>query len=110
MINLHTLNYLTETIYSMNVLNDEDDINYEINTFFGKLMRRRRNDDVEEGLQAGGVIYPDRAGFKISERDGRASHARNIHTVVVSDNAAINTLKRFERISGKRNIIKRFLA
>ena len=81
MINLHTLNYLTETIYSMNVLNDEDDINYEINTFFGKLMRRRRNDDVEEGLQAGGVIYPDRAGFKISERDGRASHAQTQENV-----------------------------
>ena len=76
MIDLHTLNYLTENIYSMNDGYDEEDLDYEISKFFSKLMKRRRNDDVEEGLQAGGVIFPDRAGFKISERDGRASHAQ----------------------------------
>lgn len=76
MIELHILNYLTESVYSMNDGFDENDLDYEINSFFKTLMKRRRNDDIEEGLQAGGVIYLDRAGFKISERDGKASHAQ----------------------------------
>ena len=76
MINLHTLNRLTEDVISMNKFDDEEDLDYEINKFFNILMSRRRNDSVEEGLQAGGVIYPDRAGFKICERDGMASHAQ----------------------------------
>ena len=76
MINYHTLNYLTEDVYSMNDGYSEEDINYELSAFFDRLMGRRRNDDTELGLQAGGVIYPDRAGFKICERDGKASHAQ----------------------------------
>ena len=76
MINLHTLNKLDEEVITVNILDDEEDLDYEIKDFFNKLMKRRRNDSVEEGLQAGGVIYPDRAGFKICERDGNASHAQ----------------------------------
>ena len=76
MINYHTLNYLTEDVYYMSENFDEEEIDYELSSFFEKLMTRRRNDDTEFGLQAGGVIYPDRAGFKICERDGKASHAQ----------------------------------
>ena len=76
MINYHSLDKLTEDIYYMNENFDEDDIRYELSSFFDKLINRRRNDDTEFGLQAGGVIYPDRAGFKICERDGKASHAQ----------------------------------
>ncbi len=76
MLGYHALNYLSENVYTIYEGYDEEDINYEITTFFNKLMKRRRNDDIEEGLQAGGVILPDRAGFKISERDGYASHAQ----------------------------------
>ncbi len=75
MLGLHALNYLSEKVYKINDGYDEEDIDYELSSFFNELMKRRRNDDIEEGLQAGGVIYPDRAGFKICERDGRASHA-----------------------------------
>ena len=76
MIGYHTLNRLTEKVYSVNIMKDDEDIDYELTSFFNELMRRRRNDDIEEGLQAGGVIYSDRAGFKICERDGLASHAQ----------------------------------
>ncbi len=75
MIHYHTLNKLTEHVYQMTKFSDEDDIDYEITSFFRALMSRRRNDDIEEGLQAGGVIYPEKAGFKICERDGVAGHA-----------------------------------
>ena len=76
MNSLHSLNRLTEDVISMNIYDDEEDLDYEIKKFFNNIMSRRRNDFVEEGLQAGGVIYPDRAGFKICERDGNASHAQ----------------------------------
>ena len=76
MISYHTLNYLTETVYTMNDGYDMEDIRYELSTFFAKLMERRRDDPTEGGLQAGGVIYEDKAGFKISERDGHGSHAQ----------------------------------
>ena len=76
MIGYHTLNYLTEDVYSMNDGQDKEDIKYEISSFFNELMRRRRDDDIEEGLQAGGVIYPDKAGFKISEANGNGPHAQ----------------------------------
>lgn len=75
-IGLHELNSLSEKVYTVNDWSDEDDLDYEITTFFSKLMNRRRNDDIEEGLQAGGVILPDKAGFKICERDGKGSHAQ----------------------------------
>ena len=69
MLRYHTLNYLTEPIYIIDNKSDEEDINYVLSSFFEKLINRRRSDDTEFGLQAGGVIYPDRAGFKICERD-----------------------------------------
>ena len=81
MLRYHTLNYLTENIYTMNDSYSEEAINYELTSFFDKLMNRRRGTDIEDGLQAGGVIFDDRAGFKISERDGHASHAQTQENV-----------------------------
>ena len=76
MLRYHTLNYLTEDLYTMNDSYKEEDLNYELSTFFMKLMNRRRGNNIEDGLQAGGVILDDRAGFKVSEKDGRGSHAQ----------------------------------
>ena len=81
MLRYHTLNYLTEKIYTINDCLDEEDIHYELSTFFSKLMNRRREEQIDLGLQAGGVIYPDKAGFKIAERDGKASHAQTQENV-----------------------------
>ncbi len=81
MLNYHILNYLSENIYSIYDDFNEEELDYEITAFFKELMSRRRNDDIEEGLQAGGVILPDKAGLKIAERDGMASHAQTQENV-----------------------------
>lgn len=81
MLRYHTLNYLTEDLYTMDDKDAEDDINYELSSFFMKLMNRRRGTNIDTGLQAGGVIFNDRAGFKISERNGHASHAQTQENV-----------------------------
>lgn len=81
MLRYHTLNYLTEPVYVIDDRCDEEDKHYKLSSFFNDLMTRRRDDEKEEGLQAGGVIYPDKAGFKISERDGHASHAQTQENV-----------------------------
>ncbi len=70
------LKELTEEVYTMDDSQDKEDIKNEISSFFDELMERRRDDDIEEGLQAGGVIYSDKAGFKISEQDGYGPHAQ----------------------------------
>lgn len=76
MLGLHSLNSLSEKVYTMYEFDSEEDIDYELSSFFDEIMARKRDDDIEGGLQAGGVIYPDKAAFKVSEKDGRGSHAQ----------------------------------
>lgn len=46
-----------------------------------ELISRRRDDRLEEGQQAAGVILPDKAAYKINEGDGKATHAHTLETL-----------------------------
>ena len=49
-------------------------IDEQIETFFNELIKRKRFDPMEEGLQACGVITPNKAAFKVTEEDGKEPH------------------------------------
>lgn len=44
--------------------------------FFNEMLKRRRNDEAEGGLQLSAVIFPHTYGAKVNENDGRAVHIR----------------------------------
>ena len=66
-------NKLSEKIYHGNYLNIED-IKKQLKSFFNELIKRKRNDPLEGGLQASIIIYKDRCAFKINELDGAGLH------------------------------------
>lgn len=76
-----TLNKLEEKIYEMSDSFSDDENNELMHNFFQEIMARRKEDDVEGGLQAGGVIYHDKAAFKVNEQDGLAPHCHTIETL-----------------------------
>ena len=76
-----TLDKLEEKVYEVNNSYSEYEIDYEVKKFFEELLSRKRDDPFEGGLQAGGIIFPDKAAFKISEDDGRATHIHNYEAV-----------------------------
>ncbi len=73
-----TLDKLEEKIYT---IHSNDEIERQIKTFLDEVISRKRFDPFEEGLQAGGVIYYDKAGFKICENDGMAPHSHTFETL-----------------------------
>ena len=81
MYKYQTLDKFEETVFVTDDSENEDNISSTLNSFFNELLTRRRTDDLEGGLQAGGVILPDKAGFKVAERDGYATHAHTFETV-----------------------------
>ena len=76
-----TLDHLEEKVFVLNSSESEDNNDYELNSFFNELLSRRRNDYLEGGLQACGVVFSEKAGFKIAERDGSATHAHTDESI-----------------------------
>ena len=74
-----------------NVYNEE-----EIEYFFNELIKRKRYDEFEIGLQASGLITKNNAAFKITEEDGKEPHMY----------AEIN-LNNYIKTGENRNIIDR---
>lgn len=81
MFKYQTLDKLEETVYEVRDIDTEDNISFVLSSFMNELMERRKNDQLEGGMQASGVILPDKAGFKINEGDGKASHAHTLETL-----------------------------
>ena len=100
-----TLNKLEEKIYD---IYSNDEIERQIKTFLDEVISRKRFDPFEGGLQAGGVIYYDKAGFKICENDGMAPHPHTFETLSQYLNgeekfSGINTMGNFGARRGDVN-------
>lgn len=76
-----TLDKLKETVHEMSYSYSDYEMNYEIEKFFEELLTRKRDDPYEGGLQAGGLIYPHKAAFKVNENDGTAVHAHTFEVL-----------------------------
>ena len=76
-----TLDKLQEKIYLLDDNSNENDIDNQLEMFFQELLRRKRDDPFEDGLQAGGIIYPDKFAFKVNENDGMAPHTHTFETL-----------------------------
>ena len=72
-------NNLEEKIYFGDT-NDLINVRNQLNLFFKELIKRKRNEPIEGGLQASVVVYKDRAAAKVNENDGKGVHiASNIN-------------------------------
>ena len=76
-----TLDKLEEKVYTVNSGDSDEAIQTQVALFIKELLARKRHDPFEEGLQASMIIYPDKAGFKVAESDGRAVHAHTEETL-----------------------------
>lgn len=63
-----------ETIYSATSSDSEEKIQSELESFFEELIKRKRNDPIEGGLQASMIILPTVFAAKINEEDGMSPH------------------------------------
>lgn len=82
--NLYT-DKLEEKIYYGNSTYSTEEIQKVLNDFINEVIKRRRNDEEEEGLQAVFIIGKEEFGAKITENDGSGSH----------QNSSINIIKYF---------------
>lgn len=64
---------LDEKVYHGNYLNLKT-CEQELTLFFEELIKRKRNDPIDGGLQASTVIFEDRFGAKVNELDGGGLH------------------------------------
>ena len=64
---------LIEKIYHGKYLNLKT-CEHELTLFFDELIKRKRNDPIDGGLQASVVIFEDRFGAKVNELDGCGLH------------------------------------
>lgn len=78
-------NKLQEKIYYGNYTNSKEEIQKVLKGFLNEVIKRRRNDEEEEGLQAVFIIGKEEFGAKITENDGSGSH----------QNSSINIIKYF---------------
>ena len=69
-----TENILQEKIYTTNINQSIDEIEKNIDDFFGEIIDRRKDTNIHESLQAAAVIYPNYYAGKITEEDGLESH------------------------------------
>lgn len=69
---------LNESIYYSNNKSSEVEIRKQIMNFLSELYKRRRNDMLEDGLQAAILIMPDAFAAKVNEQDGDTPHLLNI--------------------------------
>ncbi len=65
----------------------------ELESFFNELIKRKRFDANEGGLQACGVISKDKARFKVTEDDGVEPHMYSNFTL--ANNIATGNIKRY---------------
>ena len=68
---------LEETIYSSNINDSNEKTNEEIKKFLDSLIKRKRNDLYEGGLQASLICLNGCFAAKISENDGLEPHISN---------------------------------
>lgn len=73
---------LEETIYSATSSDSEEKIQSELESFFEELIKRKRNDPIEGGLQASIVIFPNKFLAKVNEEDGMGSHSQSCINLV----------------------------
>ena len=76
---------LEEKIYYSNSTDSIEEIQKVLNSFINEVIKRRRNDEAEEGLQAVLIIGKEEFGAKITENNGSGSH----------QNSSINIIKYF---------------
>ena len=72
---------LQERIYHGTVDDDSKTLSHEMNLFLSSLIKRKRNDPYEGGLQATMVILPTSFGAKVTENDGRSVHERGFTNI-----------------------------
>lgn len=63
-----------EQFYYGDKSNSEEEIKKQIGLFFEELYKRRKDDTIEDGLQASAIIMPDAFAAKVNENDGIDSH------------------------------------
>ena len=69
------INKLEEKIYYAKSTDSEEKITEQLKLFFEELVKRKRKDAIEGGLQASLIIFPKVFAAKINEKDGTATHA-----------------------------------
>lgn len=69
-------------IFSSNQSDNEEETDKKINNFISLLVKRKREDPFEGGLQACMVIFPDKFAMKICENDGSAPHVNSFINLV----------------------------
>lgn len=87
-----------EEIYSAKSSDNPDKINESITNFFTEMMKRKRDDSYEGGLQLSAVIFKDCYAAKINEENGTAPHL-STHVNLVR---YLNGEKEFFTIHGTR--------
>lgn len=65
---------LEEKIYYGTDTCGKEEIDETLRSFFSEMMKRKRGDIPEAGLQLSGVIYDNCFAFKVNEKDGLAIH------------------------------------
>ena len=73
---------LEERIYEGRIENDEKDILRQLNLFLSNIIKRKRDDPIEGGLQATMIILPTSFGAKVTENDGKSVHERGFVNLV----------------------------
>ena len=66
-----------EKIYSATEKDSKEKIISEFQNFFKELIKRKRNDPIEGGLQAVMIIFPNIFAAKINEDDGMGTHGQS---------------------------------
>lgn len=72
----------------------KESINNTLTSFFMELVKRRKDDPFEGGLQASIVIMPNKATFKVCEDDGKAPHMQTMINSIKYMNNDYNFLTR----------------
>ena len=76
-----TLDHLDEHVFRIDEGDSSDKIDQTVKDFFDEVVSRKRNEPFEGGLLGSMDIYPDKAGLKINENDGSASHNHTFETI-----------------------------
>lgn len=70
--------FLEEKIYTANSENEINVINESVIKFFSEMLKRKRDDSIEGGLQLAAVIYKDSYAAKVNEEDGFGTHLESL--------------------------------
>ena len=72
--NAFLIDKLEEKIYFGTDKNHQEELKAKLNEFLSVLISRRRDDPIEEGLQAEMIIMPETFAAKVNEKDGLSTH------------------------------------